>query len=164
MKTAISIPDALFEAGEQTARRLGVSRSELYQRALRAYLREHRGDGVTEALNAVYGDRGETARVDPVLEAIQRASIASEDWPQYGSGAGSESGSHEGKDDESDERQIDGPKDAPIDDPEGAPLAGPDDPPLAGPDDPPLAGPDDPPLAGPDDPPLAGPDDPPGDR
>jgi predicted transcriptional regulator len=141
MKTAISIPDALFEAGEQIARRLGVSRSELYQRALRAYLREHRGDGVTEALNELYSDRGETARVDPVLEAIQRASIASEDWPQNGSGSGSESGSDEGKGDESDERQDTGPEDAP----EDVPIDGPDDALLAGPEDDLEDGPDDPP-------------------
>ncbi|MEM6753148.1 MAG: ChpI protein, partial [Cyanobacteria bacterium P01_C01_bin.38] len=33
MKTAISIPDPLFEAAEQFAKRLGLSRSELYAMA-----------------------------------------------------------------------------------------------------------------------------------
>ena len=80
MKTAISLPDPLFDAAERLARRLGISRSELYQRALKAYLQESRGDGVTEALNELYGDGGVTARVDPVLEEIQQASISSEDW------------------------------------------------------------------------------------
>lgn len=32
MKTAISIPDPIFEAAEGFARRLGMSRSELYAR------------------------------------------------------------------------------------------------------------------------------------
>jgi predicted transcriptional regulator len=80
MKTAISLPDSLFDAAERLARRLGISRSELYQRAVKAYLQESRGDGVTEALNELYGDGGVTARVDPVLEEIQQASISSEDW------------------------------------------------------------------------------------
>ena len=80
MKTAISLPDPLFDAAERLARRLGISRSELYQRAVKAYLKESRGDGVTEALNELYGDEGVTARVDPVLEEIQQASISSEDW------------------------------------------------------------------------------------
>jgi hypothetical protein len=35
MKSAISIPDRLFDQAEKTARRLKVSRSELSRRALR---------------------------------------------------------------------------------------------------------------------------------
>jgi metal-responsive CopG/Arc/MetJ family transcriptional regulator len=38
MKTAISIPEQLFEAAEQFARGRGMSRSELYTTALRQYL------------------------------------------------------------------------------------------------------------------------------
>ena len=34
MKTAISIPDALFQAAEDAAKRLAISRSELYVRAV----------------------------------------------------------------------------------------------------------------------------------
>jgi metal-responsive CopG/Arc/MetJ family transcriptional regulator len=34
MKTAVSIPDPLFEAADNLAGRLGISRSELYARAL----------------------------------------------------------------------------------------------------------------------------------
>jgi hypothetical protein len=38
-KTAISVPRDVFEGGEQAAAELGISRSELYTRALRAMLR-----------------------------------------------------------------------------------------------------------------------------
>ena len=80
MKTAISIPDSLFTAAEQLARRIGISRSELFQRAIRLYLKEHKDKGVTESLNDVY-DSGEPDRgLDPVLELLQGASIAREDW------------------------------------------------------------------------------------
>jgi len=34
VKTAISIPDRVFRSAEQLAARLGVSRSELYSKAL----------------------------------------------------------------------------------------------------------------------------------
>ena len=34
MKTAVSIPDHVFDAAERLAEKLGISRSELYQRAL----------------------------------------------------------------------------------------------------------------------------------
>ncbi|MDH5628356.1 MAG: ribbon-helix-helix domain-containing protein, partial [Candidatus Krumholzibacteria bacterium] len=55
MKTAISVPDNLFEAAEKVARRLGISRSELYQRAIAQYLERKGGDIVRERLDAVYG-------------------------------------------------------------------------------------------------------------
>jgi metal-responsive CopG/Arc/MetJ family transcriptional regulator len=81
MKTAISIPDALFEAGEAAAKRLGLSRSELYRTALREFLAEHDARTVTEALDAVYAeDQCEEAQVEPMLRSLQAASIEDEDW------------------------------------------------------------------------------------
>jgi len=44
MKTAISIPDPLFDAAEDVADRLGVSRSQLYAKALAEYVAKHRDD------------------------------------------------------------------------------------------------------------------------
>jgi len=79
VKTAISIPDPLFHAADQMAKRLGVSRSELFQRAVQAFLKEHREAGVTEALNAVYGEEG-SGRLDPVLEQLQLASLPQDEW------------------------------------------------------------------------------------
>jgi metal-responsive CopG/Arc/MetJ family transcriptional regulator len=78
MKTAVSLPDPLFEAADQLARRLGISRSELYAAALVEYLRSHRDEGVTEALNRVYQD--EDSSLDPVLEALQTASLSRDEW------------------------------------------------------------------------------------
>jgi len=80
MKTAISLPDPLFEAAERLARRMGISRSQLFQRAVQAFLREYRDEGVTEALNDVYGGGSEEARLDPVLEHLQLASLPKDEW------------------------------------------------------------------------------------
>jgi metal-responsive CopG/Arc/MetJ family transcriptional regulator len=80
MKTAISIPDALFQAAERVARRLGVSRSELYRRALRTFLGDHREDGVTEKLNEIYDTAGESAGIDPVLAQLQASSLPRDEW------------------------------------------------------------------------------------
>ena len=77
MKTAISIPDDVFEAAEQLARRLGKSRSELYTAAIRTYLKHHRGAGVTERLNAIYGPEPE---LDLVLRVLQARSIPKDEW------------------------------------------------------------------------------------
>jgi predicted transcriptional regulator len=80
MKTAISIPDHVFEAAEQLARRLGKSRSELYSAAVASYLERHRQDRVTERLNEVYGPHEERAELDPVLPTLQSLSIPEEEW------------------------------------------------------------------------------------
>jgi metal-responsive CopG/Arc/MetJ family transcriptional regulator len=80
MKTAISIPDSLFNAAEQLAKRLSISRSELFQRAMRSFLREHKNEGITETLNTVYANQDERLGLDPVLEHLQGASIAQEEW------------------------------------------------------------------------------------
>jgi len=80
MKTAISIPDPLFAAAEQLARRIGISRSELFQRAIRSYLKEHKDKGITESLNDVYPSGEPDRGLDSLLELLQGASIAREDW------------------------------------------------------------------------------------
>ncbi len=51
MKTAVSIPDALFEEVERQAKKDGVSRSQLYAEALAAYLMVRREEGLTEGMN-----------------------------------------------------------------------------------------------------------------
>lgn len=79
MKTAISIPDALFDAAERFAQRVGISRSELYQKALANYLSARRDESITEALNEVYAD-SDAGRLDEPLEAMQLDSIPDEDW------------------------------------------------------------------------------------
>jgi antitoxin MazE6 len=78
MKTAISLPDPLFEEAEAMAKEMGVSRSELYASALEAFLRDRRRAEITERLNEVYKD--EPSGLDPVVAAMQAASIQRDDW------------------------------------------------------------------------------------
>lgn len=60
MKTAISLPDATFRRADVAARRLGLSRSELYVRALEAYLGPPSDEEITAALDAVYANISES--------------------------------------------------------------------------------------------------------
>lgn len=53
MKTAISVPDLVFEEAEELAEQLGKTRSQLYTEAMVEYLTRHDPDTVTERLNAV---------------------------------------------------------------------------------------------------------------
>ncbi len=78
MKAAVSLPDPLAAAADELARRLGISRSELFTAAVEAFLRSHRQTGVTEKLNQVY--REEESSLDPVMAAIQSASIPRDEW------------------------------------------------------------------------------------
>ena len=71
MKTAISIPDAVFQQADRFAKRKAISRSELYTRAVRAYLEQE--EHVTEQLNAVYDT--EESKLDTVLEDLQYRSV-----------------------------------------------------------------------------------------
>ncbi len=78
MKTAISIPDDVFDAADEMARRLEMSRSELYATAIREYLEAHRSRGVTARLDQLY------ARIDSHLDLrvaeAQIATLDDEDW------------------------------------------------------------------------------------
>lgn len=78
MKTAISVPDPLFDTAERMSRRLGISRSRLYALAVEEYLKSHRTQGVKEALDEVY--QSEVSELDPALRAMQGASLSREDW------------------------------------------------------------------------------------
>ena len=60
MKTAVSIPDDVYERAEKLARRTNRTRSRLFSDALGEYLARHEGDRVTDAMNAALEDIGET--------------------------------------------------------------------------------------------------------
>jgi metal-responsive CopG/Arc/MetJ family transcriptional regulator len=74
MKTAISIPDPLFKAAEEFAKRMGLSRSQLYVVALQEYLRSHKPDQITKQLDAVYAD--EDSSLDPLFVKLQAHTIS----------------------------------------------------------------------------------------
>ncbi len=78
MKTAISIPEDVFEAAEAVAHRTGLSRSQLYVEAVKLFLLKHGDEGVTDRLNEVYGEV--ESEVDPVLLRMQIATIGRKKW------------------------------------------------------------------------------------
>ena len=78
MKTAISIPDKVFDSAEKLANRLGKTRSQLYAQAISSYIARHQTDDVTKKLNEVYAH--EDAMLDPELSAMQSLAIFKEQW------------------------------------------------------------------------------------
>ena len=78
MKTAVSIPDDIFERAEGWARRVGQSRSEVYSRALREYVWRHAPDEVTDAMNRVCDAVEEP--VEPFAAAAARRVLKASEW------------------------------------------------------------------------------------
>ena len=77
MKVAISLPDPIFEAAETICKRLGISRSRFYSKAVEAHVRTYQAGEVREALDEIYGSEDST--LDPVLEQLQAEALR-EDW------------------------------------------------------------------------------------
>lgn len=81
MKTAISIRDDIFEAAEQVARDMGISRSELYSKAVELFVARHADERVTERLDAVYGEAGPSSALDGTLARLQSLSLPTDnEW------------------------------------------------------------------------------------
>jgi predicted transcriptional regulator len=78
MKTAISIPDDVFESADELAEQMGVSRSYLYATAVAEYVAKHRASDVTATLNEVYAE--EPSGVDRALRTAQARSVGSSGW------------------------------------------------------------------------------------
>jgi len=73
MKTAISIPDPIFQSAEIMAQQLAISRSELFTKAISEYIETHKYQNVTESLNKIYAD--ESSSLDKELTEMQLHSI-----------------------------------------------------------------------------------------
>ena len=78
MKTAVSIPDDVFEKAERLARRAQKSRSEVFSAALREYVARHAPDEVTEAMNNVCDKLGE--KRDEFVSLVSRRTLENVEW------------------------------------------------------------------------------------
>lgn len=78
MKTAVSIPDRVFEETEQLAQRMRKSRSEIYSLALAEYVVRHAPEYLTEAFDRVCSELGETT--DPFVSAAARRLLEQSQW------------------------------------------------------------------------------------
>jgi metal-responsive CopG/Arc/MetJ family transcriptional regulator len=78
MKTAVPIPDEIYQSADQLAKRLGMSRSELYAKAVSNYINAHKNEAVTKALDQIYAK--EKSEIDPVINVMQLRSLPKEAW------------------------------------------------------------------------------------
>jgi metal-responsive CopG/Arc/MetJ family transcriptional regulator len=81
MKTAVSIPDPIFETADQLAKELGISRSELYARALEELIRNRKREHITASINATLASlEPESETGQAFLDRAAQDSFARNEW------------------------------------------------------------------------------------
>lgn len=78
MKTAVSIPDDVFEEAERLASRLQMSRSKLYARALAEFVARHDDERVTALMDQAVREAGEQG--DAFLDVAAKQAMRRAEW------------------------------------------------------------------------------------
>ena len=78
MKTAVSIPDDVFERAERLARRTKKSRSQLFTDALKEYVARHAPDDITDAMDRVCSEIGDLK--DDFVSSAARRILERSEW------------------------------------------------------------------------------------
>jgi len=78
MKTAVSIPDEVFEGAERLARRTKKTRSRLFSDALAEYLERHSPEEITEAMNRACEEAGDFP--DGFVSTAARRTLKRSKW------------------------------------------------------------------------------------
>jgi antitoxin MazE6 len=78
MKTAVSIPDDVFEGAERLARRTKKSRSRLFSDAVREYVARHAQEDVTDAMDRVCAELGNPA--DKIVSSAAHRVLERSEW------------------------------------------------------------------------------------
>lgn len=80
MKTAVSVPDDLFAEVERLTKRSRRSRSEVYSAALREYVARHDTDHVTEGLDRIIDQLGESPSEALFIDTAARGVLEATEW------------------------------------------------------------------------------------
>lgn len=78
MKTAISVPDPVFKKADKLAKKLRMSRSQLYSQAVAAYIAQYDDAAITEAYNRL-ADTVDT-RLPPDMAENARRMLKRVEW------------------------------------------------------------------------------------
>lgn len=80
VKTAISIPDEIFRRAERHAKKLGLSRSELFTRAVEQYLREEQARDVRASYDRAFGPAGGEDTTEELRRHAARKALLEVEW------------------------------------------------------------------------------------
>jgi predicted transcriptional regulator len=80
MKTAISVPDDVFRRADRAARRLGISRSELFTRAIREFLAAQDRARVKSSYDEAFADSPRGDELSRFRRAAARRVMGNVEW------------------------------------------------------------------------------------
>lgn len=80
MKTAISVPDDVFQQVEIAAKRMRISRSEVFTRAVRRFLATAQDAEIKASYDAAFGDDDGEPQSDDFRRAAARKALLSVEW------------------------------------------------------------------------------------
>jgi len=78
MKTAISVPNEIFDLSERLANKLQISRSAVFAMGVQKLGEEIDDQEITRKLNEYYGQT--RAELDPVIVKMAALSLPKEEW------------------------------------------------------------------------------------
>jgi metal-responsive CopG/Arc/MetJ family transcriptional regulator len=81
VKTAISVPDEIFESASRVAAALCMSRSEFFSRAAERYLRQIEAESLTREINAALARAGnDDSSSTAVAAGRRRLARETDEW------------------------------------------------------------------------------------
>jgi metal-responsive CopG/Arc/MetJ family transcriptional regulator len=72
VKTAISLPEPLFQRAESAAQELQISRSQLVAMAIAEFLKRYERQALIEAINRAYADDPPTPEEKDLLQSVRK--------------------------------------------------------------------------------------------
>lgn len=78
MKTAISVPNDVFQLSDRLAKKLRISRSAVFAMGVRKLGEEFDDEEITSRLNDYYGKQ--RAELDPVIVQMAAISLPNDEW------------------------------------------------------------------------------------
>lgn len=82
VKTAISIPEDLFEGLEMASKEMKLSRSQVFALAVKDFLRERESRRMLEQLNRVYGEEPDEEEREYLrrMKALYSKTLERDEW------------------------------------------------------------------------------------
>ena len=80
LRQKIDQPAFALQKAERLAKRLGVSRSELYQQAIAAMLERYDAKAITDSYNVVIAREPNAFKLDPAIERAQFENLPDDEW------------------------------------------------------------------------------------
>jgi len=80
VKTAISVPDQIFRRATRYAKRLGISRSELFTRAVEQFIHDQNAKVIRESYDRAFGEDAGDDETSEFRRRSSRKALLDVEW------------------------------------------------------------------------------------